>query len=157
MTGAYQQAEADVQTVNASTAADQDHWVIGSTIWWGNWTVGGNYAYTENTLGLRNVNNESWQIGAMYTWGKFQFSASSGRSTDLYPRDLVANPYLGSLGDATARLSELAASYQLHENAKIAIAAVNVKYEDNLEFPGVLAPVDPSSGTYGVVQLYVHF
>jgi hypothetical protein len=97
-TGAYQQAEADIVPANISTAADQDHWAIGGTMWWNGWCLGGNYAFAENTLGLKNVDNESYQFGAMYTYGKWSVSASHGTSTDLYDHDLTANPFLGALG-----------------------------------------------------------
>ena len=110
-----------------------------------------------NTLGLRNIDNESWQIGAMYTWGKFQFSASTGQSTDLYPRDLAANPFLGGLGDATMRLTEYSASYKIHENATLAIAAITADYDDNVTFPPFITTTESNSGTYGVAQLYLHF
>ncbi len=140
-----------------STAGDQYHWAAGATLWWGNWILGGNYAYTDNTLGLRNVDNESWQFGVMYTWRKFAFSASRGESTDLYSRDLVANPVLGGLGDPTMKLSELAVSYSLHENAKLSVAAIKAEYDDRLTFPPFITDTVSNSGTYGVVQLYVHF
>jgi hypothetical protein len=97
-TGAYQQAEADIVPANISTAADQDHRAIGGTMWWNGWCLGGNYAFAENTLGLKNVDNESYQFGAMYTYGKWSVSASHGTSTDLYDHDLTANPFLGALG-----------------------------------------------------------
>jgi predicted porin len=156
-TGGYQQAEANVVPANVSTAGDQYHWAAGATLWWGNWILGGNYAYTDNTLGLRNVDNESWQFGVMYTWRKFAFSASRGESTDLYSRDLVANPVLGGLGDPTMKLSELAVSYSLHENAKLSVAAIKAEYDDRLTFPPFITDTVSNSGTYGVVQLYVHF
>lgn len=156
-TGGYQQAEADVKPVNISTAADQNHWVIGGTVRWHNWVFGGNYAFTENTLGLRNVDNESWQIGAMYTWGKFEISAARGKSTDLYERDLAANPVLGGLGDPTMRMTEIAASYWVHDNAKLSVAGVKLEYDDELTFPPFITTTVSNSGTYGVVQMYVHF
>jgi quercetin dioxygenase-like cupin family protein len=77
-TGGYQQAEADIVPANISTAADQNHWVVGGTLWWNGWCIGGNYAFTENTLGLKNVNNESYQFGAMYTYGKWSVRAEPG-------------------------------------------------------------------------------
>jgi predicted porin len=156
-TGGYQQAEADIQPVNSQTAGDQNHWVIGGTLWWNNLIIGGNYAFTENTLGLRNVDNESWQIGAMYTWGKFQFSASHGESIDFYERDLAANPVLGGLGDPTMSMTEIAASYWIHDNAKLSVAGIKAEYDDRLTFPPFITTTVSNSGTYGVVQLYVHF
>ena len=157
MTGGYQQAEADVQTVNAATAADQNHWVAGSTLWWKGWTIGGNYAFTQNTLGLKNIDNESWQAGVMYAWNKFLFSASYGTSTDLYSRDLAANPILGGLGDTTMNMTEFAVSYQINKNAKISAAAITADFDDRLIFPPFITTTVSNSGTYGVLQLYVKF
>lgn len=145
--GGYQAATAEILPINALTAADQSHFSGSAKIDWRGFTLSGGVMYTENTLGLRNLDNISYNAGLMYAWGLYQVSVSYGASTDLYPRDCGKNPWLCGTGNAKMNILELAASYRVTPNSSLGVAAMHVNYDDKIIGAGVA-----NSGEYGVVQ-----
>lgn len=152
LSGGYAQADANVVTANTATAADQRHVSVALSIEYQGFVLGGGMHHTDNTLGLRNIDNLSYQFGAQYAVNDLTFSGSYGYAEDQYSRDLIANPILGGFGDASVEVIELAARYDLNQNWAVSLAGIQVDYQDE-----VLAPTAQNDGRYGVLQLHFGF
>ncbi len=152
LSAGYQQAAANVAPVNMATAADQSHWSVGARVDLRGFQVSGGMQVTENTLGLRNIDNVSYQGGVLYGWDDFSVSASYGFSEDQYSRNLVVNPILGGFGDARVEMIEVAARYQHSAQMALSAAITVVDYEDE-----IIAPTAANDGVVAVVQLHFGF
>lgn len=71
-------------------------------------TLGGSVVYSENFLGSRDVNFESWTAGATWRIGAFVIGTSAGEAVTLLERGNVNN---AAQGDRRSQLKEVGVSW----------------------------------------------